>query len=157
MTDFLKDQAYFMAICSQTVGQNDPKQTAMYQTLLEEEMVERAEAIEAGDKVEEFDADLDMLVVHLGRMISRWPLQMIYGGWAEVMRSNLSKAVKCETCGGTGSDPNDYFAYADCLFCGGKGRAVQRREDGKIQKGPEYSAPDLKTVMEKYGDPMPKL
>ena len=156
MTDFLKDQARFMAICSQTVGQNNPKQTVMYETLLAEEHTERLEAIAAHDEVEEFDADLDMLVVHLGRMLSRWPVAMIEAGWAEVMRSNLSKAEECHNCHGEGI----YEAYEyggahsneECFYCNGTGYTVQRREDNKILKGPQYSPPDLKSVMEKYRD-----
>lgn len=145
MTDYLKDQAKFMTICFQTVGQNNPKQTAMYETLLAEEHTERLEAIAAGDVVEEFDADLDMLVVHLGRMLSRWPVEMIEAGWAEVMRSNLSKAEECQ-CAALGQE----FRNPRCYNCNGTGYTVQRREDNKILKGPQYSPPDLKSVMEKF-------
>lgn len=146
MTDYLKDQAKFMAICRQTVGENNPKQTAMYETLLAEEHTERLEAIAAGDVVEEFDADLDILVVHLGRMLSRWPVEMIEAGWAEVMRSNLSKAAECDSCFRPLGAEDD----TDCTECNNTGYTVQRREDNKILKGPQYSPPDLKSVMEKF-------
>lgn len=143
-----------MRIVSQTIGENNPKQTAMYETLLAEEHTERLEAIAAGDEVEEFDADLDMLAVHLGRMLSRWPVEMIEAGWSEVMRSNLSKAVECHNCHGEGI----YEAYEyggahsneECFYCNGTGYTVQRREDGKVQKPATYSPPDLKSVMEKW-------
>jgi hypothetical protein len=155
MTDYLKDQAKFMAICRQTVGQNNPKQTVMYETLLAEEHTERLEAIAAGDVVEEFDADLDILVVHLGRMLSRWPVEMIEAGWAEVMRSNLSKAVECPMCAGSGQthfDPllTEFVALQECVDCNATGYTVQRREDGKVLKPASYSPPDLKSVMEKF-------
>lgn len=154
MTDFLKDQAEFMVIVHQTVGINNPEQTALYDTLLTEELHERYEAIEVNDKVEEFDADLDILVVHLGRMISRWPLAMIEEGWQEVMRSNLSKADGCTTCYGKGgyAAMGEEFEslWLDCGDCGGTGYTVQRREDGKILKPATYSPPDLKSIMEKY-------
>lgn len=146
-----------MRICSQTIGENNPKQTVMYETLLAEEHTERLEAIAAGDEVEEFDADLDMLVVHLGRMLSRWPVEMIEAGWAEVMRSNLSKAVECEGCYGQGrrklwnSDmPMHMHTIGGCPECNATGYVVQRREDNKILKGPQYSPPNLKSVMEKF-------
>lgn len=145
MTDFLKDQVRFMAICNQTVGENNHKQTVMYETLLAEEHTERLEAIAAGDEVEEFDADLDILVVHLGRMLSRWPVEMIEAGWTEVMRSNLSKAVECQ-CAALGQE----FRNPRCYNCNGTGYTVQRREDGKVQKPASYSPPDLKSVMEKF-------
>ena len=154
MIDFLKDQARFMRICSQTVGENNPKQTVMYETMLAEEHTERLEAIAAGDEMEEFDADLDMLVVHLGRMLSRWPVEMIEAGWAEVMRSNLSKAVECSVCKGEGhfwtADEDLEPLWMDCADCDSTGYTVQHREDGKVLKPASYSPPDLKSVMEKF-------
>lgn len=151
--DFLKDQAKFMAICGQTVGENNHQQTVMYETLLAEEHTERLLAISAKDEVEEFDADLDMLVVHLGRMISRWHIAMIYEGWQEVVRSNLSKATECHLC-------NEYgnvvivdemgFRHEKCPFCEGKKYVVELREDGKILKPETYSPPDLRAIVERY-------
>lgn len=151
MTDYLKDQARFMRICSQTVGENNPKQTAMYETLLAEEHTERLEAIAAGDEMEEFDADLDILVVHLGRMLSRWPVETIEAGWAEVMRSNLSKAVTCDNCFGSCiAAGEEDGTLVHCPTCNATGYTVQRREDGKVLKPASYSPPDLKSVMEKF-------
>lgn len=151
MIDFLKDQAKFMTICSQTVGQNNPEQTAMYETLLDEEIEERGDALHVGDILEEFDADLDILVVHLGRMLSRWPVEMIEAGWAEVMRSNLSKAVECENCSGSGYVVlGAMIPETECPDCNATGYIVHRREDGKVLKPESYSPPDLKSVMEKF-------
>lgn len=161
--DFLNDQAKFMAICGQTVGENNHQQTVMYETLLAEEHTERLLAISAKDEVEEFDADLDMLVVHLGRMLSRWPVEMIQYGWQEVMRSNLSKAERCILCKGIGHYSvrvkmpeylynDEYYPVktVSCERCSSTGFVVNRREDGKILKPDTYSPPDLKAIVERY-------
>lgn len=114
------DQAKFMMACGQTVGQNNPEQFSLYLNLISEEVRELAEAAEANDAVEIFDALLDIIVVCIGAGHSLGlPMQ---AGWEEVVRSNMSKV-----------DPAT-----------GK---VLRREDGKIMKGPYYQAPDLASVL----------
>lgn len=127
--DFIGDQARFMRACGQTVGDKNNRQCEMYELLLTEEVQERAEAIEFADDVEEFDADLDILVVHIGRMLSRWHPNMIKAGWHEVMRSNMSK----------------------CVPDGNGGMIVIKREDGKILKPDSYSPPDLAAIMRGFG------
>lgn len=127
--DFFGDQARFMRACGQTVGEYNEQQCEMYEELLTEEVTERFESIIHEDVKEEFDADLDILVVHLGRMLSRWSPVMIKVGWQEVIRSNMSKCVR---------DENGQYT-------------VIKREDGKILKPEEYSPPDLAAVMRKFG------
>lgn len=127
--DIIGDQAQFMRACGQTVGELNESQCEMYELLLTEECNERAEAIEFADDVEEFDADLDILVVHIGRMLSRWHPNMIQAGWHEVMRSNMSK----------------------CVPDGRGGFTTIKREDGKVQKPETYSPPDLATIMRRFG------
>lgn len=127
--DIIGDQAQFMRACGQTVGERNESQCEMYELLLTEECSERAEAIEFADEVEEFDADLDILVVHIGRMLSRWHPNMIQAGWHEVMRSNISKCV---------SDLEG-------------NPVVIKREDGKILKPDSYSPPDLASIMRRFG------
>lgn len=129
-----------MRACGQIVGLHDTEQVALYEDLLREELAERQEAIVTGDTVDEFDADLDILAVHLGRMLSRWPESMVLAGWAEVWRSNMSKAEDCH-CGGM---------EKHCA-CGGTSYRVRRREDGKILKPDSYSPPDLASLMRNYG------
>lgn len=140
------DQGEFMLACGQTVGKDNPMQVDLYQRLLDEELEERTEAVVAFDPVEEFDADLDILVVHIGRMLSRWPVKLIVDGWHEVMRSNMSKAVPCVCC-------VDGIPISFCTDCQGVGYRVIRREDGKILKPDTYSPPDLKTI---YHDHFPE-
>lgn len=127
--DFFGDQARFMRACGQTVGVSNDEQCSMYEKLLDEEVNERICAIYTLCDKEEFDADLDILVVHIGRMLSRWHPNMIAAGWKEVMRSNMSKCVR---------DENGQYS-------------VIKREDGKILKPDEYSQPDLAAVMRKFG------
>lgn len=127
--DIIGDQAQFMRACGQTVGESNPDQCAMYGDLVEEELQEQLEAVLDGNVVEEFDADLDILVVHIGRMLSRWRPNMIQAGWHEVMRSNMSKCV---------SDLEG-------------NPVVIKREDGKILKPDSYSPPDLVSIMRRFG------
>lgn len=129
MIDFFGDQARFMRACGQTTGEFNDEQCSLYEELLREEVTERTCAIMHDDAKEEFDADLDILVVHIGRMLSRWHPAMIAAGWQEVMRSNMSKCVR---------DENGQYT-------------VIKREDGKILKPDEYSPPDLDAVMRKFG------
>lgn len=127
--DIIGDQAQFMRACGQTVGELNDEQLDLYEELLEEEVNERYDAVLVGDVVEEFDADLDILVVHIGRMLSRWHPNMIKAGWHEVMRSNMSK----------------------CVPDGQGGFTTIKREDNKILKPATYSPPDLASIMRRFG------
>lgn len=127
--DIIGDQAQFMRACGQTVGERNEDQVDLYEELLEEEAQERFEAVLDGNVVEEFDADLDILVVHIGRMLSRWHPNMIQAGWHEVMRSNMSK----------------------CVPDGQGGFTTIKREDNKILKPDSYSPPDLASIMRRFG------
>lgn len=128
--DIIGDQAQFMRACGQAVGEFNYQQCMMYEKLLEEELDERIDAIViANSEVEEFDADLDILVVHIGRMLSRWHPNMIQAGWHEVMRSNMSK----------------------CVPDGQGGFTTIKREDNKILKPDSYSPPDLASIMRRFG------
>lgn len=129
MIDFFGDQARFMRACGQTTGEYNAEQCLLYEELTAEELHEREEALHSCEVKEEFDADLDILVVHIGRMLSRWHPAMIAAGWQEVMRSNMSKCVR---------DENGQYT-------------VIKREDGKILKPDSYSPPDLAAVMRKFG------
>lgn len=128
-TDFFGDQARFMRACGQTVGVSNDEQCAMYEELLDEEVGERIHAVYTRDDKEEFDADIDILVVHIGRMLSRWHPNMIKAGWDEVMRSNMSK----------------------CVPDGEGGFTTVKRDDGKILKPETYSPPDLAKIMRSFG------
>lgn len=112
-----EDQKKFMLAGDQIVDQFDKSQFNMYVDLIHEEFNEELkEAIVNNDRVEMFDALLDILVVTIGAMHSLGV--DAEGGWNEVIRSNMSK-VDAAT---------------------GK---VIKRADGKILKPDTYSPPNL--------------
>lgn len=120
MTAF-EEQAFFMQACGQTVNVHDMEQAKMYRDLIDEERIEMLDAEDASDEIEEFDAVLDQIVVLIGYGLSRgWPMN---AGWAEVVRSNMAKI-----------DP----------YSG----TVNKRADGKILKGPNWTPPDLQGVLD---------
>ncbi len=87
-----------------------------------EELMELAIAHEKGDKVEMFDAFVDILYATAQQAhLFGFP---IAEGLREVHRSNMSKLDE-------------------------KGKPVLR-EDGKVLKGKNYSPPDLKSILEDY-------
>ena len=110
------DQSTFMQACDQTVHTYNSDQYDMYLDLIDEETQELRDALTAHDRVEQLDALIDILVVTLGAIHS--------GGfdgeaaWKEVMRTNFAKI-----------DPTT-----------GK---VIKREDGKVLKPSNWSAPQL--------------
>lgn len=114
MKEAIKDVRKMMEAGGQAYPDADTAK--LYRSLVTEEINELLEAEAAGNEVEEFDACLDTAWVLIGYMLARgW---LVRSGWEEVARSNHSK-IDLET---------------------GK---MLRREDGKILKGPNYSAPDL--------------
>ena len=113
MTNPFKDIDTFQTACDQEV--NCANYT-MYLGLIEEEFNELNEAVEAGDKVEQLDALVDILVVTMGAI--RTGGFDGEGAWKEVMDTNFAKI-----------DPET-----------GK---VRKREDGKVLKPEGWKAPEL--------------
>ena len=116
MINPFRDQEWFMQACDQTVGQLDEKQYAMYLSLIDEEVGELREAVEANDRVEQLDALIDILVVTIGAIHSMGA--DAEGAWEEVMSTNAAK-IDLDT---------------------GK---VRKREDGKVLKPEGWVPPDL--------------
>jgi predicted HAD superfamily Cof-like phosphohydrolase len=114
MTNPFADQKKFMDACDQTVGTYNSKQFDLYVNLINEEFNELRES--NGDKVEQLDALIDILVVTIGALHSLGVDSE--GAWQEVIRSNMSKI-----------DPQT-----------GK---VIKRDDGKVLKPSSYSPPNL--------------
>jgi len=112
----IKDQEKFMRACDQTVEGYNEDQFKLYVKLIEEEVTELDEAIEANDRVEQLDALVDILVVTIGAIHSMGADGE--GAWKEVMRTNFAK-IDHET---------------------GK---VRKREDGKVLKPVGWTAPEL--------------
>jgi len=97
---------------------SDPKTNALRVGLLEEEVQELKDALEAGDIVEVLDALTDIQYVLDGAYLSFGLSHLKETAFVEVQRSNLSKL-------------------------GEDGQPIRRESDGKVLKGPNYSAPDL--------------
>jgi predicted HAD superfamily Cof-like phosphohydrolase len=116
MSDIFGDQKKFMRACGQTTDQINPSQYKMYVDLVDEEVAELKEAVEANDRVEQLDALIDILVVTAGALHSLGV--NAEGAWKEVMRSNFDKV--------------------DAIT----GR-VKKREDGKVLKPEGWEPPRL--------------
>ncbi len=89
--------------------------------LIQEELEEYAAAARAGDLVGVADGLTDLLYVVLGAMVAHGLHEVAEALFAEVHRSNMSKA-------------------------GPDGKPILR-EDGKILKSAQYSPPDLRAVL----------
>ncbi len=89
--------------------------------LIEEELAEYAEAARIGDLVGIADALTDLLYVVLGAMVAHGLHEVAEDLFAEIHRSNMSKA-------------------------GPDGRPL-RRSDGKILKPKTFSPPDLRPIL----------
>lgn len=116
-----KDQEKFMTACDQCVT-GDDAQYEMYRNLITEEYKELQEAVAAGDRTEQLDALIDILVVTIGAIHSAGFDGE--GAWKEVMRTNFAKIDK-ET---------------------GK---VRKREDGKVLKPAFWQPPQLEKYLQK--------
>lgn len=122
MSNVFRDQAKFMNACGQSVGESNIEQYAMYLKLIDEEVGELHQAVLAGDRVEQLDALIDIMVVTVGAVQSLGADGE--GAWKEVMSTN--------------------FAKIDSLT----GR-VRKREDGKVLKPVGWRPPELSKYINK--------
>lgn len=111
-----KDQEKFMLAVDNTVDEFNPKQFKLYLKLLVEEFVELLDGCDSGNRIEQLDALIDLMVINIGCLHSLGCDSS--AAWNEVIRSNMSKV-----------DPIT-----------GK---VLKREDGKVIKPESYSPPFL--------------
>ena len=91
--------------------------------LMDEENKEYFQAAQNNDLVEVADALGDMLYILCGTILEHGMQYKIEEVFEEIQRSNMSKL-------------------------GPDGRPIYRA-DGKVMKGPDYSAPDIKTILDK--------
>jgi predicted HAD superfamily Cof-like phosphohydrolase len=117
-----KDQEKFMVACGQSVDKFNNSQYNLYINLIAEETAELNGAVIQGDRVEQLDALIDILVVTIGAIHSAG--YDAEGAWKEVMATNFAK-VDQET------------------------GLVRKREDGKVLKPTGWTPPDLKPFIEK--------
>ena len=122
MSNPFRDQEKFMRACDQTVDNVNESQYRLYRDLIAEEVCELNAAAVQGDRVEELDALVDILVVTIGAIHSLGA--DAEGAWKEVMRTNFAK-IDRET---------------------GK---VRKREDGKVLKPLGWTPPNLKPFLNK--------
>jgi predicted HAD superfamily Cof-like phosphohydrolase len=113
MTNPFLDQARFMQMCGQTVGEENIDQYALYLNLIKEEVQELEDSRTRED---DLDALIDILVVTIGAIHSAG--FQGEGAWQEVMRTNFAKV-----------DPVT-----------GK---IRKRGDGKILKPDDWTPPNL--------------
>jgi len=105
-----------MCACDQTVDEHNDQQYRLYCNLIAEEFTELNTAITQGDRVEQLDALIDILVVTIGAIHSGGFDGE--GAWKEVMGTNFAKIDKVT------------------------GR-VRKREDGKVLKPVGWEPPQL--------------
>jgi predicted HAD superfamily Cof-like phosphohydrolase len=117
MTNLFRDQEKFMRACEQTVDKFNEQQYRLYYDLIAEEFSELNTAIIQGNRVEQLDALVDILVVTIGAIHSMGADGE--SAWKEVMSTNFAKIDRV-----TGK--------------------VRRREDGKVLKPSGWVPPDLK-------------
>ncbi len=91
--------------------------------LMDEENREYLEAANNNDLVEVADALGDMLYILCGTILEHGMQYKIEEVFEEIQRSNMSKL-------------------------GADGKPIYR-EDGKVLKGPNYTKPDIQTIMDK--------
>ena len=115
MTVF-KDQERFMVAVGNTVGEFNKNQYELYLKLLAEEFVELLDGLDSGNRIEQLDALIDLLVINIGCLHSLGVRSE--DAWNEVIRSNMSKV-----------DPAT-----------GK---VLKRDDGKVIKPVSFSPANL--------------
>lgn len=118
--------------------------------LIEEELRELKEAIENDDLVEIADALCDIQYVLSGAVLEFGLKDKFADLFDEVQRSNMSKACKTkEEAEATmkhyleNERVESYFVETDGLFL------VYRKSDNKTLKSINYSAADLKSILEK--------
>ena len=121
--NIFRDQAKFMRACGQSVEEFNEAQYKLYCNLIEEEYNEEFKsALANGDRVEQLDALIDILVVTIGAIHSAG--FDAEGAWKEVMSTNFAKIDK-----DTGK--------------------VRKREDGKVLKPIGWVPPELAPFMSK--------
>lgn len=122
MTNPFRDQEKFMRACDQSVDGRNDAQFKLYYDLIAEEYAELNAAVMSGDRVEQLDALLDIIVVTVGAIHSMGADGE--GAWKEVMQTNFAK-IDRQT---------------------GK---VRKREDGKVLKPVGWTPPNLEPFVKK--------
>ncbi len=116
--------------------------------LIEEELRELKEAIEANDLVEVADAFCDIQYVLSGAILEFGLGQKFKGLFEEVQRSNMSKVCKTmEEAEATQKHYMDKSETESYIQKKGEEYLVFRKEDGKVLKSVNYSPADIKGLL----------
>jgi len=119
-------------------------------SLLEEELKELKRAIEDNDLVEVADAFADLQYVLSGAILEFGLGQKFKDIFDEVQRSNMSKTCKSmEEAIATREYYKKVRGVDSYIEKSGDEYLVYRKGDSKVLKSVKYSAPDIKSILEK--------
>lgn len=119
-------------------------------SLLEEELSELKKAIEEDDIVEVADAFADLQYVLSGAILEFGLGQKFKDIFNEVQRSNMSKTCKTmEEAKETQNYYKETRGVDSFIENSDNEYLVYRKEDGKVLKSINFSAPDIKSILEK--------
>lgn len=104
------------------------------------------------DMVEIADGHADSIYVHVqAAMRFGVPLEAV---WDAVQQANIAKFPPCARCEGLGTyylrdvdRPAEEPSLSRCIKCGGKGRIAHKDANGKVQKPPGWTAPDIRAIL----------
>lgn len=115
-------------------------------SLMQEELTETIEAMEAGDLPAIADGLADLCYVAIGTAVAYGlPLDKVF---EEVHRANMGKAMICAECSGVGRLYKRLEAHGKrCETCNGSGAVVRYREDGKVLKPEGWKPPDIAAIL----------
>lgn len=117
-------KAYSLPVASEP-NIHDDRVNGLRIELIREELEELATALHARDLTEVLDALTDLQYVLDGAYLSFGLQDLKEPAFAEVHRANMSKL-------------------------GADGKPVVRESDGKILKGPNYTPPDVNSIVERW-------
>lgn len=133
-----------------------PERMVLRNKLWNEECKELVEAKEKKDKVQILDAIIDMMYIRIGTLLEH------YRGDTMIVRLVIERDTEISNCR---EYFTKHFGYDPKLFKDAfmevhrsnmskldeNGKPIFR-EDGKIMKSNLFSKPDLKSILEKYGE-----
>lgn len=114
-------------------------------TLIQEEYEELMEALDGDDLAHQMKEAADLIYVLFG-----WDQHAgnrLWEVFEEVHASNMTKLWPCPDCT-NGLELHMNNDVRDCSTCGGGGKVVKYREDGKVLKPPTYTPPDLSGILD---------
>ena len=118
-------ESFGLGIQHKPIAKLDENKLKLRFDLMAEENEEYLEAAKNNDLVEVADALGDMLYILCGTILEHGMLYKIEEVFNEIQRSNMSKL---------GEDGKPIY-----------------REDGKVQKGPNFTKPDIAKVLKQHG------